>query len=187
MKRKDKSLHIENPPNLYLVGFMGTGKTVLGKRLSQRLAMKFIDSDDEIEKKCGMKIKEIFEKKGEDFFRNEEREFIEHGHPSSGCIVACGGGLVCRGDMPEIVRKKGVSIVLFCDADTILNRVSRTNKRPLLQVENPLEKIKILLNERDSFYKRSGACVSSKGNFEAIEDRIINIYNLAIKKRHISR
>ena len=84
-------------PNIYLLGFMGTGKTSVGKRLAQTLGYTFIDSDEEIEKKCAMEIKDIFAKYGEDYFRKLEREFIESGHPAANCVISCGGGLVCRG------------------------------------------------------------------------------------------
>ena len=172
-------------PNLYLLGFMGTGKSALGKRLAKRLGLRFIDSDAEIESKCGMETKDIFAKYGEEYFRKLEREFIESGHPDHGCVVACGGGLCCRGDMPELVKSKGVSVVLFSSPDEILARVSGNDKRPLLNVDNRLEKIKSLLAERTPYYMRSGVAIAADPNLKVSEDRIFRIY--AAKRRKLAK
>jgi shikimate kinase len=163
-------------PNLYLLGFMGTGKSVLGKRVASRLGYRYIDSDHEIEKKCGMPTKEIFAQFGEEKFRQMEREFIESGHPNSNCVISCGGGLCCRDDMPELVKSKGISIVLFSTPEEILERTSRNKSRPLLNVENPLERIKTLLNERTPFYMRSGVAIAADKNLKITEEHIIRIY-----------
>ncbi len=163
-------------PNLYLLGFMGTGKTVLGKRVAARLGYKFIDSDHEIERLCGVSTKEIFEKFGEAKFRQMEREFIENGHPNSNCVISCGGGLSCRDDMPELVKSKGVCIVLFSSPEEIYARTSRNNSRPLLNVENPIEKIKELLKERTPFYMRSGVAIAADKKLKVTEERILRIY-----------
>ena len=78
--------------NLYIVGFMGTGKTTAARRVASRLNMRFLDVDSEIERKEGVSINQIFEEKGENAFRRMERNFIESEHPRSGCVVSCGGG-----------------------------------------------------------------------------------------------
>ncbi len=171
-----RRIKLDNTPNLYLLGFMGTGKTVLGKRIAARLGLNFLDSDCEIEKLCGMPTKEIFEKFGEEKFRKMEREFIENGHPKSNCVISCGGGLCCRDDMPELVKSKGVSVVLFSTPEEIYTRTSRNKSRPLLNVENPLEKIKTLLAERTPFYMRSGVAIAADKNLKVTEERIIRIY-----------
>jgi len=171
--------------NLYLLGFMGTGKSSLGKRLAACLDFDFLDSDAEIEKKCGMEIKDIFAKHGEDYFRKMEREFIENGHPSEGCVVACGGGLVCRAGMPELVKSKGVSVVLFSKPEEILERISRNDKRPLLNVPDPLGRIKELLAERTPFYMKSGIAIVADPNLKETEEHILRIY--AAEKRRFKR
>ena len=181
---REKQTNASNP-NLYLLGFMGTGKSVLGKRLAYRLGYRFIDSDFEIEKKYGMPIKEIFATMGEEKFRQMEREFIESGHPTSNCVVSCGGGLCCRGDMPELVKSKGVSVVLFSTPEEILERTSRNKSRPLLNVENPLERIKTLLAERTPYYMRSGVAIAADKKLKLTEDHIMRIY--IEKKRHYKK
>src|SRR4051812_7704562 len=84
------------PPatNLYLVGFMGTGKSTVGRQVARQLGFQFLDSDHEIERLQGKPVARIFAEEGEAKFRTLEREFIERGHPADRCIVACGGGLV---------------------------------------------------------------------------------------------
>lgn len=88
-KRPEKTLY---RPNLYLLGFMGTGKSSVGRKVAARLKLKFLDSDAEIEKSAGMQINDIFAKYGEEKFRQMERDFMESGHPESGCVISCGGG-----------------------------------------------------------------------------------------------
>ncbi len=163
-------------PNIYLLGFMGTGKTSVGKRLAQTLGYTFIDSDEEIEKKCSMEIKDIFAKYGEDYFRKLEREFIDGGHPASNCVISCGGGLVCRDGMPELVKSKGIAIVLFSRPDEILERIGKNDKRPLLNVENPLEKIRELLDARMPYYRRSGVMIATDKDLHKTVDHILRIY-----------
>lgn len=176
-----KEMSPEDSPNLYLVGFMGTGKSVLGRRLAERLGMKFVDSDREIEKKESMKVKEIFEKFGEDRFRELEKAFIESGHSPTGCVVSCGGGLVCREGMPELVKGKGVCVSLFSSSSEILERVSKNKNRPILNVENPLERIEELLKLRTPFYMRSGVSIATDKDLDVTEERILRIYKSRCK------
>ncbi len=163
-------------PNIYLLGFMGTGKTSVGKRLARKLGFRFIDSDDEIERQNEMSIKDIFANFGEEHFRNLERDFIENGHPQNNCVISCGGGLVCRSDMPELVKSKGIAVVLFSQPEEILERVSKNDKRPLLNVENPLERIKTLLEERTPFYLRSGVAIATDRDINKTVEHILRIY-----------
>ena len=120
--------------------------------------------------------RKIFARFGEERFREMEREFIENGHPNESCVISCGGGLVCRDGMPELLKSKGVVVVLFAEPEVIFKRVSSSNKRPLLNVENPFERIKELFEKRKAFYEKSGICVNSNGNIKDIEERIARIY-----------
>ena len=139
-------------------------------------------SDAEIEKKNAMSVKDIFAKKGEPAFREMERDFIESGHPRTGCVISCGGGLVCRDGMPELVKSKGVAVVLFAEPEVIFKRVQGSAKRPLLNVSNPLEKIRELMESRRRFYSRAGVCVGSMGRIEDVEERIARIYLERVRK-----
>ncbi len=170
-------------PNIYLLGFMGTGKTSVGKRLAQILGFRFVDSDDEIEKKYAMSIKDIFEKFGEEKFRQMEREFIESGHPDHNCVVSCGGGLVCRDDMPEKVKAKGVSVVLVSSPEEIFERVCKNDKRPLLNVPDPLAKIRELLDARSPYYMRSGIQLATSKDIRNTVDDVLKIYDRKTRKK----
>ena len=168
---------------MYLVGFMGTGKTTLGRRVAHALGYAFLDSDFEIEKKAGMKISDIFAKFGEPEFRKMEREFIETGVPPCGCVIACGGGLVCSEGMPELIRSKGICVALFSSAEEIYARVCNNKTRPLLNVENPLERIVELLNKRTPYYLKSGIAITAGKDLDSTELHIRRVYFDEIKRR----
>ena len=170
-------------PNLYLLGFMGTGKSSVGRRIAARLGMKFLDSDAEIEKSAGMEIKDIFAKFGEEKFREMERKFIESGHPDSGCVVSCGGGLCCRDGMPELVRGRGVCVVLFSTPEEICERVSKSDKRPLVNVDNPILRIRELLALRTPYYMRSGIAIAADKNIKSTVEHVERIYRACLRRR----
>lgn len=174
---KHKKFTQEQMPNLYLLGFMGTGKSVLGKRLATRLGFRFIDADYAIERQQGRSIKEIFEQEGEPYFRNLERQFLESGHPTTNCVVSCGGGMTCRDDMPELVKTKGVCVVLFSTPEEILSRIQHNKKRPLLNVDDKLGEIKRLMELRRPFYMRSGIAIKTAPSILDTLEHIIRIYS----------
>jgi shikimate kinase len=145
--------------NLYLVGFMGTGKTTVGRVVAQRLGFHLLDSDAEIERLEGRTISEIFATDGEPSFRAMERRFIEDGHPKERTVVACGGGLVVQPGMLDNLRQRGVVVCLHASLQTILERTSRHRTRPLLAVENPEERIRTLFEQREPIYKRCGTVI----------------------------
>lgn len=158
-----KTSQAQSKPNLYLVGFMGVGKSAIGRRVAKELGFKFIDSDHEIEALKGRTIPEIFETEGEARFRQYEREFIETGHPEAGCVVSCGGGLVVQSGMKELLKRKGVVVCLFASVESILERTSRNSNRPLLNVQDPEARVRQLLAEREPIYMDSGACITTDG------------------------
>lgn len=145
-------------PNLYLVGFMGTGKSTVGRALARRLEMKHLDSDRAIEDAQGCTIPEIFAQHGEAYFRGLERDFVYGGHPEGGCVVSCGGGLVMAPGMIDELKRRGLVACLFASPDTILLRTKGNANRPLLNVENPRQRITELLAEREPVYLQAGAC-----------------------------
>ncbi|MGF1531962.1 MAG: shikimate kinase [Puniceicoccaceae bacterium] len=165
-------------PNLYLIGFMGTGKSVIGRALARHLGLSFIDSDQWIESRDGRGIPQIFEESGEPFFRRLEKEFVETGHPQTGCVVACGGGLAVQPGMLERLESKGVVVALFASPGTILRRVQGNRNRPLLNVENPELRIRSLLAEREPFYRsaRIGVMTDFRGIHE-LRERISALYH----------
>lgn len=145
--------------NLYLVGFMGTGKTTVGRAVAHKLGFNLLDSDAEIERIQGRTISDIFAQEGEPAFRVMERQFIESGHPAERTVVACGGGLVVQPGMLDVLMSKGVVVCLHASIETILDRTARHRTRPLLAVENPEERVRALYTQREPIYKRCGTLI----------------------------
>lgn len=140
---------------------MGVGKSTVGQRVALKLEYEFFDSDSVIEKQVGKSIPEIFATEGESSFRAYEREFIDSGHPAEGCVISCGGGLIMQEGMQRQLKKKGVVLCLFASIETIIQRTSRGNNRPLLNVDDPETRIRQLFAERESTYLNSGTCITT--------------------------
>ncbi|MBN2220876.1 MAG: shikimate kinase [Vallitaleaceae bacterium] len=138
--------------NLLLIGFMGTGKTTVSKRLSELLEMKEVDTDQRIVNKEKSSIPEIFEKQGEAYFRDLETTTLMELEKEKGFIVSCGGGIVLREENLASMRKQGKIILLTATPQTILERVKENNNRPLLQGNMNVEFIESLLNKRKERY-----------------------------------
>lgn len=165
--------------NLYLVGFMGTGKSTVGRLLARQLGLQFLDSDQEIERQEGKAVSRIFAEDGEPRFRALEREFIERGHPAQGVIVACGGGLVVPPGMLELLRSRGVIVCLHAPIETILQRTMHATHRPLLQVENPEQRLRELYAQREAIYRRTGTMVlTDKRPMREIAAHVLRVYRL---------
>ena len=145
--------------NLYLVGFMGTGKTTVGRAVGAKIGFDVLDSDHEIERVRGKSIPDIFAQDGEPAFRQLEREFVERGHPAERTVIACGGGLVVQPNMLELLQSKGVVVCLHASVETILARTARHRNRPLLEVENPEQRIRTLYAAREPIYKKAGTVI----------------------------
>ncbi len=119
--------------NLVLTGMMGSGKSTIGKSLSNRLNTKFIDIDNIIEKKLSLSISQIFESKGEDFFRDKEREETIKALNNENMVIALGGGAFMDETIRENIKKSSFSVWLDIDIDEIFKRTKSNKKRPLLK------------------------------------------------------
>jgi shikimate kinase len=169
-------------PNLYLVGFMGTGKSTVGRILAQQTGLKFLDSDHEIERVRGLAVARIFAEEGEAKFRELELAFIEQGHPPHGCIVACGGGLIVPPGRVELLKSRGVVICLHAPIETVLQRTMRTSHRPLLQVENPEARLRQLYAQREEIYRSTGTMVlTDSRSMKEIAAHVMRIYRQEIR------
>lgn len=142
---------------------MGTGKTTIGRVVAHRLGFTLLDSDHEIERRRGKTIPQIFAEDGEPAFRRMEKEFVETGHPATRAVVACGGGLVVQPGMLEAVRDRGVVICLHASLETILRRTQGNKNRPLLDVEDPMERIRTLYAAREPIYNQAGTVILTDG------------------------
>ncbi|MGB9792966.1 MAG: shikimate kinase [Thermacetogeniaceae bacterium] len=140
--------------NIVLIGFMGTGKTSVGKQLASLLGMEFVDTDMEIERITGLKISEIFRRYGEQRFREEERAVVKRVAALQNAVVATGGGVVLNPENIRDLRKSGVVVLLQARPEVIARRVQTGKDRPLLaDQERLLERIESLLQERAPYYQ----------------------------------
>lgn len=163
--------------NLYLVGFMGTGKSTVGRLVARQTGFSFFDSDHEIERREGQPVAQIFREQGEPAFRTKEQEFIEHGHPAKKCVVSCGGGLVVPPGMLELLRSRGVVICMHAPIDTILQRTMHTTHRPLLAVDHPEQRLRDLYAQREELYRRTGTMVlTDKRPLREIAAHVLRVY-----------
>jgi len=144
---------------IFLIGFMGTGKSHWGEIWASRHNLTFIDLDVEIEKKTGLSIEEIFEKKGEDFFRDVETNSLLGMEQFDNCIIACGGGTPCFKNNMDWMNENGITVLLNSTPSKILENIINDNKeRPLLKKINKGELlffIEMKLKERMDFYNKA--------------------------------
>ncbi|MBD5782624.1 shikimate kinase [Pelagicoccus sp. NFK12] len=156
-------MKMKKKPNLYLVGFMGTGKSTVGRQVAQHMGLNFVDSDHAIEEQQGKSISEIFASDGEAAFRAMEKAFVESGHSDEGNLVSCGGGLAVQPGMMDLLKSRGLVFSLIATAKGIYERTRHNSNRPLLQVENPLAEIEKLLAVRDPIYQQAHCCILTEG------------------------
>jgi shikimate kinase len=148
--------------SIVLVGMMGAGKSTIGRRLSARLHLPFLDADTEIEAAAGMSIPDIFEAHGEPHFRDGEARVIARLLDSGPAVIATGGGAFMREETRGRIRDKAVSIWLKADADIIMRRVKRRADRPLLQTADPAATVERLLSEREPVYQHADLTIWSR-------------------------
>lgn len=165
--------------NIYLIGFMGVGKSTVAKELSKKLDYKLIDTDDEIVAREGRSISDIFRKKGEEYFRSLERELIEKLSADDNLIVSCGGGIIKSDDNIDNMRASGHVILLDASPEVIYTRVKDNNTRPLLRKNPGINGIKKLLEERRPMYDRAFTHkVDANRSVKQVADDIIGILNV---------
>lgn len=138
--------------NLVLTGFMGVGKSSVGKIIAASLGFDFADTDEIITERENMPISKIFEEKGENYFRNLESKIIKEVSKRENTVIATGGGVPLRPDNIAFLRENGVIILLECDVKVIMKRVSKQGERPLL-VSKTEEEVFMLLKKRAPFYE----------------------------------
>ena len=153
------------PPrsNVYLVGMMGTGKTTVGRLLARRLRLRFIDSDHEIEARCGVKIPVIFEIEGEAGFRSREAQAVAELTELAGIVLATGGGAVLREDSRRLLAARGIVVYLRATPEHLFERVRQDRNRPLLATGDPLARLRQLYRERDPLYREVADLVVDTG------------------------
>lgn len=162
--------------NIILIGFMGCGKTSVGIKLSYRMRRPMLDTDKLIEKDEGRTISEIFETDGEPYFRDLETECIRKLIKTvNNQIISVGGGLPVREENHALLKKLGCVVYLRAKAETIYERVKHDTIRPLLQGDNPQQKIRELMGKRAGIYERvADVIIDVDGkDFDVIMDEIV--------------
>lgn len=165
-------------PNIVLVGFMGTGKSEVGRRLAARLGRVFIDTDTVIEQKMGISIAQLFAEKGEDYFRQQERHVIAQVCQRNGQVIATGGGAIVDPLNAQQLKQNGFVVCLSAAPEVIYERVRRNADRPLLQGEDPLTKIRTLLEARAEAYAQADVTIdTSQRSADEVTDAVMTVYN----------
>lgn len=140
---------------------MGTGKTAVGKELAQKKKWHFVDLDELIELKEKRPITDIFAKEGEAYFRKIESKTLKGVAKEKDFVVACGGGIVINEENTKVMKESGIIICLSAKPEIILKRISGATHRPLLNVENPKEKIELLLKLRSPYYAKADKTIDT--------------------------
>lgn len=163
-------MKISKDENIVLIGYMGCGKSTVGRKAAKALGYTFLDTDSLIEKEEGMTIAKLFEEKGEDYFRNKETEVINRliaGEKSN--IIATGGGLPMKEGNAELLKELGTVIYLKADVETLVKRLSNDKVRPLLKNVNLKEKIETMLSVRGPVYEDCADLVLQTDNMSFYE------------------
>ncbi len=158
----EEVIHPSNRKTIVLVGMMGAGKTTTGFGLAQKLGIKFIDSDREIEKAEGRTATQIFEESGEEYFKNVERKVISkilNSHDSQ--VLSIGGNAFDDDIIRKKIKEKAVSIFLEVDLDVLLKRVSRRTNRPVLEAGDKVEIMTDLYNKKMAVYSKADISVNT--------------------------
>ena len=147
--------------NILLTGFMGAGKTTVGKKLSKRLGYFFIDTDREIEKEQGSSISEIFKYGGEICFRDLETNMLQQLQSKQNLVIATGGGMVMRQENRNLMQNLGTRVYLKVGLEELIRRLKKDKKRPLLQEAKPIKRITEMLEQRKSIYEEAECIVDT--------------------------
>jgi shikimate kinase len=140
-------------PNVYMVGMMGAGKTTVGRMLARKLRLRFVDSDLEVEARCGVKVPVIFDLEGEAGFRAREAQVIAELTSLTGILLATGGGVVLDVRNRERLAQTGTVIYLRARPEDLYRRVRGDRNRPLLATPDPLGRLRELYAQRDPLYQ----------------------------------
>jgi shikimate kinase len=163
--------------NIFLVGPMGSGKSTIGRQLARILRKRFYDSDREIEKRTGVTISWIFEREGEEGFRDREQRIIEELSAKQNIVLATGGGSILREENRELLKQNGKVIYLSSTVDQLYKRTANDKKRPLLQTGDRRQQVENLFKMRDPLYREVADIVIQTGSRS-----VQNTVNTVIRK-----
>tara|TARA_B100001057_G_scaffold476321_1_gene544164 strand:+ start:67 stop:609 length:543 start_codon:yes stop_codon:yes gene_type:complete len=170
-----------------LVGMMGSGKSAIGKIVSSILDVPFRDADVEIERAAKLSIPEVFERHGEEFFRNKEDQVIKRLLSEKCCILATGGGAFMNKKIRDTIKDKGISVWLNADLETLWKRVKHKRSRPLLQTNNPRETLENIYIDRIKTYSLADIIIDSHDKLSLEEMAKLVVKSLLDRKDLIER
>ena len=147
----------------FLIGLPGSGKSTVGRQLARRLTLPFFDSDQVIEQRLGCSIREFFDREGEERFRELEASVLDELTSSASCVVSTGGGSVLRPENRERLHQRGSVAYLRSTPEEVFRRLRHDRNRPLLQVADPLQRLKDLYSIRDPLYRATSHFVIETG------------------------
>mgnify|MGYP006093017717 CR=1 FL=1 len=181
---EDQMLRIKKA--IVLIGIMGAGKTSVGRKLAKLIDMDFVDVDEEISKAAGCSIEDIFDKYGEDAFRDVEERIMARLLSENPKVLATGGGAVMNPRTQKIIKEQGISVWLSAELDVLVRRTSKREDRPLLKNNDHEAVLKMLLDERSPVYEKADITVdSSEDGPEAtasnIKQALSNLSSLSIR------
>ena len=166
--------------NIVLIGFMGTGKTSVGQRISEKLQMPMVDTDTIVETDNQMIIGEIFDRYGEGYFRSLENAAVHKASKYTNHIISTGGGVVLRIENLNLLQENGLLFCLRATPEEIFKRIKDESHRPLLKDPNPSNKIRHLLRKRQTQYQRIEHQIETTDlSIEEVTNQIIGIYQSA--------
>jgi shikimate kinase len=162
--------------NIILGGFMGTGKSAVGKRLAERLGYEFLDLDELIVAEARLPIAQIFATRGESAFRAMERDMVTRVSTRERCVIATGGGALVEPRNLEVLRGMGLVIALTASAEVILSRVGSSGDRPMLWGGDPRQRVVDLLAERTPAYAKADVLVdTSARSVDEVAEHILSL------------
>ncbi len=165
--------------NISLIGFMGTGKSSVGRLLATQLGFEFLDTDELIESRACRKIREIFAQAGEATFRALERQVVEELRHKEKTVMATGGGLPINPDNMASLKEHSLVVCLWASPEVIWERVHHQSHRPLLQHPNPKEKIRELLEGREPFYRQADVLINTElRSPKEVAQQVLHQFNL---------
>jgi shikimate kinase len=151
---------------IFLIGFMASGKSTVGRALSKKIGASFYDTDAEIESREGLPIPELFRCRGEGYFRELESRMLQDLAVDCGQgrrVIATGGGLPCTGGNMSLMKRRGITVYLRLTIDEIMLRVDRVQDRPVYDRAGNRDALAALLKERETFYNRADITVDNGG------------------------
>ncbi len=181
MLNPDMGAPLNFPPHVAFVGLPGSGKSTVGRQLARRLNWAFLDTDHVIEKRIGLSIREFFEREGEEAFRDLEQVVIDELTLGEPCVLSTGGGAVLRSANREHLQQRSYAVYLHSSPEGVFRRLRRDQNRPLLQVADPLTRLRDLYALRDPLYRESARFVIETGR-----PSVSALVHLIVKQLEIS-